>query len=83
MVDDGVEALKLVRAAEGADKKLVKEVRVFDVFAGGALGEGRKSVALEVLLAPSERTLTEEDLEAVSAKIVGAVEKATGGTLRS
>ena len=83
VVDDGVEALKLVRAAEGADKKLVKEVRVFDVFAGGALGEGRKSVALEVLLAPSERTLTEEDLEAVSAKIVGAVEKATGGTLRS
>ncbi|MCK5931288.1 MAG: phenylalanine--tRNA ligase subunit beta [Fulvimarina manganoxydans] len=83
VVEDGIEALKLIRAAEGADKKLVKEVRVFDVFAGGALGEGRKSVALEVLLAPSERTLTEEDLEAVSAKIVAAVEKATGGTLRS
>ncbi|SMC84533.1 phenylalanyl-tRNA synthetase beta subunit [Fulvimarina manganoxydans] len=83
VVEDGIEALKLIRAAEGADKKLVKEVRVFDVFAGGALGEGRKSVALEVLLAPSERTLTEEDLEAVSAKVVAAVEKATGGTLRS
>ena len=78
-----VEALKLVRAAEGADSKLVGEVRVFDVFSGAALGEGRKSVALEVTLDPVERTLTEEDLEAVSAKIVAQVEKATGGTLRS
>ncbi|MEX6507051.1 phenylalanine--tRNA ligase subunit beta [Jiella sp. M17.18] len=83
VVDEGVEALKIVRAAEGADRKLVREVRVFDVFTGPALGEGKKSLAIEVTLVPLDKTLTEEDLEAVSAKIVGQVEKATGGTLRS
>lgn len=83
VVDAAVEALKLVRAAEGADRKLVGEVRIFDIFTGAALGEGRKSVALEVTLVPSERTLTDEDLEAVSGKIVAAVAKATGGVLRS
>jgi len=82
VVDAGVEALKLVRAAEGADRKLVGEVRVFDVFSGAALGEGKKSVAIEVTLNPADRTLTDEDLEAVSARIVAQVEKATGGTLR-
>jgi phenylalanyl-tRNA synthetase beta chain len=83
VVDAAVPALKIVRAAEGADKKLVGEVRVFDVFAGAALGEGRKSVAIEVTLNPLERTLTEEDLDAVSRTIVAQVEKATGGTLRA
>ncbi|WP_102960398.1 phenylalanine--tRNA ligase subunit beta [Mangrovicella endophytica] len=82
VVGSDVEALRIVRAAEGADKKLVGEVRVFDVFTGSALGEGRKSVAIEVTLLPSERTLTDEDLEAVSKKIVAQVEKATGATLR-
>jgi len=82
VVDADVEALKLVRAAEGADRKLVGEVRVFDVFSGAALGEGKKSVAIEVTLNPADRTLTDEDLEAVSARIVAQVEKATGGTLR-
>ncbi|MCQ8780601.1 phenylalanine--tRNA ligase subunit beta [Mangrovibrevibacter kandeliae] len=83
VVDAGVEALKLVRAAEGADRTLVTEVRVFDVFAGASLGEGRKSIAIEVTLQPTDRTLTDEELEAVSAKIVAQVEKATGGTLRA
>ena len=83
VVDDQVEAGRIVRAAEGADKALVKEVRVFDVFVGAARGEAKKSVAVEVTLAPAERTLTEEELEAVSAKIVAGVQKATGATLRS
>ncbi|RFC62979.1 phenylalanine--tRNA ligase subunit beta [Fulvimarina endophytica] len=78
-----VEAERLTKAAAAADKTLISEVRVFDVFAGGALGEGRKSVAIEVTLQPSEKTLTEADLEAVSTKIVANVETATGGTLRA
>ncbi len=82
VVDEAVEALKLVRAAEGADRKLVGDVKVFDVFTGQALGEGKKSVAIEVTLNPFDRTLTDEDLDAISAKIVTQVEKATGGTLR-
>ncbi|MBB3949144.1 phenylalanine--tRNA ligase subunit beta [Aureimonas jatrophae] len=78
-----VEALRVVRAAEGADRKLIGDVRVFDVFEGGALGEGAKSVAIEVTLLPQDRTLTDEDLDAVSGKIVAAVAKATGATLRA
>ncbi len=83
VVGDDVAADKLVRAARGADKALIADVSVFDLFSGGALGEGRKSLAIEVVLQPRERTLTDQDIEAVSTKIVTAVQKATGGTLRS
>ncbi|MEL6519310.1 MAG: hypothetical protein AAFQ39_16470, partial [Pseudomonadota bacterium] len=66
----------------GADKALIEDVRVFDEFIGGALGEGKKSLAITVRMQPVEKTLTEGDIEAVSAKIVEKVGKATGGTLR-
>jgi phenylalanyl-tRNA synthetase beta chain len=82
VVDAGVEALSLVNAAAGADKALIADVRVFDEFVGGSLGEGRKSIALNVRLQPRDRTLTEEEIEAVGAKIVDKVGKATGGVLR-
>ncbi|KMK68416.1 phenylalanine--tRNA ligase subunit beta [Puniceibacterium sp. IMCC21224] len=83
VVDSNVEALTLVNAATGADKALIADVRVFDEFIGGALGEGKKSIAMTVRLQPVEKTLKEADIEAVSAKIVDKVTKATGGTLRS
>ncbi len=83
VVDEKVSADQLLRAARGADRKLIADVSLFDVFEGGALGEGRKSLAIEVTLQPVEKTLTDEEIEAVSKAIVAAVEKATGGTLRS
>ncbi|MGV8839834.1 MAG: phenylalanine--tRNA ligase subunit beta [Bauldia sp.] len=83
VVDRGVEAARIVRAAEGADRKLIAGAQVFDVFEGPAVGEGRKSVAIEVTLQPSARTLTEADIEAVSARIIAETVKATGATLRS
>lgn len=82
VVDAGVEALTLVNAAAGADKALIEDVRVFDEFIGGSLGEGKKSLAITVRLQPTETTLKEKDIEAVSARIVEKVAKATGGTLR-
>ena len=82
VVDAQVEALVLVNAAAGADKALIEDVRVFDEFAGGSLGEGKKSLAVTVRLQPTGKTLTEAEIEAVSAKIVEKVTKATGGTLR-
>ncbi len=82
VVDADVEALKLVNAAAGADKALIEEVRVFDEFIGGSLGEGKKSLAITVRLQPTDTTLKEKDIEAVSAKIVEKVTKATGATLR-
>ncbi|MBD3679069.1 MAG: phenylalanine--tRNA ligase subunit beta [Rhodobacteraceae bacterium] len=82
VVDSDVEALVLVNAAAGADKALIETVRVFDEFVGGSLGEGKKSLAITVRMQPTDKTLTEKDIEAVSAKIVEKVTKATGGTLR-
>jgi phenylalanyl-tRNA synthetase beta chain len=82
VVDQQVEALTLVNAAAGADKALIDEVRVFDEFIGGSLGEGKKSIALTVRLQPTDKTLTEAEIEAASARIVEKVTKSTGGTLR-
>lgn len=83
VVDAGVEALTLVNAAAGADKALIEDVRVFDEFIGGSLGEGKKSLAITVRLQPRDATLKEADIEAVSAKIIEKVAKATGGSLRA
>ncbi|WP_170359994.1 phenylalanine--tRNA ligase subunit beta [Ruegeria arenilitoris] len=82
VVDAGVEALALVNAAAGADKALIEEVRVFDEFIGGSLGEGKKSLAITVRLQPTDSTLKEKDIEAVAEKIIAKVTKATGGVLR-
>jgi phenylalanyl-tRNA synthetase beta chain len=82
VLDSSVEALTLVNAAAGADKNLIEDVRVFDEFIGGSLGEDKKSLAITVRMQPKDKTLKEKDIEAVSAKIVEKVQKATGGTLR-
>jgi len=78
-----VPAEKIIRAARNADKALVEGVSVFDVYAGKGIAEGRKSVAIEVTLQPRERTLTDAEIEKVSAAIVAAVVKATGAELRA
>ncbi|MGQ2907800.1 MAG: phenylalanine--tRNA ligase subunit beta [Aliihoeflea sp.] len=83
VVDLGVEAASIVKAAAGADKKLVTDVRVFDIFEGASVGSGKKSIAIEVAIQPTDRTLTDEDFEALAAKIVANVEKTTGGVLRT
>lgn len=75
-------ARDLVMAAAGADKSLIADVRVFDVFEGEAVGAGKKSVALEVTLQPKDKTLDDKAIEAVSDAIVGAVAKKTGASLR-
>jgi phenylalanyl-tRNA synthetase beta chain len=82
LVDDGVEAEKLVRAARNSDKALITGARVFDLYAGKGVAEGKKSIAIAVTLQPVERTLTDAEIEAVSAKIVAQVVKATGAVLR-
>jgi phenylalanyl-tRNA synthetase beta chain len=79
VVDAGVESDKLVKAARSADRALIGDVAVFDLY---KLDGGKTSLALEVILQPRDKTLTEQEIEAVSAKIVAAVTKATGGMLR-
>src|SRR5262249_21152897 len=83
VLDQDVEADKGVKAAKGVDKQLISEVIVFDRFAGGTLGEGKMSLAIEVTLQPRDKTLTEEEIEDLSKQVVDQVQKATGGVLRS
>lgn len=82
VVDKAVEAGTLVRAALAADRKLISGVSVFDVFEGAALGAAKKSIAIEVSIQPVEKTLTDEDFEALAKRIVENVGKQTGGVLR-
>ncbi len=80
VVDSAVEADALIKAAKAADKALISDASVFDVF---KLEDGKKSYAVEVTLQPKDKTFTDEEIDAVSQKIIAGVAKATGGTLRS
>jgi phenylalanyl-tRNA synthetase beta chain len=82
VVDADLPAETLLRAVRGVDKKLIREVRLFDVYTGPGLGDGKKSLAVTVVLQPEEATLTEAALDTFSRKLVAQVEKATGGSLR-
>ena len=70
-------------AVSGADKKLITDVAVFDIFSGGSLGKGKKSLAVAVTLQPTDSTLTDSEIEDVSKRIVASVAKKTAATLRS
>jgi phenylalanyl-tRNA synthetase beta chain len=83
VVDEAVAAETVARAAKGADKALIADARVFDVYQGDRMEAGKKSLALAVTLQPMDHTLSEEEIEAVSTKVVEAVVKASGGTLRA
>ncbi|MER8623313.1 phenylalanine--tRNA ligase subunit beta [Mesorhizobium sp. M1143] len=83
VVDKTIEAGTLVRAALAADKKLITGVSVFDVFEGTSLGTAKKSIAIEVSIQPVEKTLTDEDFEALAKRVVDNVGKQTGGVLRT
>jgi phenylalanyl-tRNA synthetase beta chain len=72
----------IVRAVQSADRVLIAGVRVFDVYEGAGMGEGRKSVAVEVTIQPREKTLADAEIEALSAKIVAAAAKSARATLR-
>ncbi len=83
VMDDRVPAANVVRAVRSVDRALIADVRVFDVFSGGGLGDGKKSLAVNVVLQPTEKTLTDAEIETIGAKVVSAVETATGGVLRT
>jgi phenylalanyl-tRNA synthetase beta chain len=82
VVDRSVKAGDIVRSAQGVDKKLITGVTVFDVYEGKGIDDGKKSVAIAVTIQPREKTLTDQEIDAVAARIVAEVTKKTGGTLR-
>lgn len=82
IVDRKVKAGDLVRIAQGIDKKLITNVGVFDLYEGKGIDDGKKSLAIAVTLQPRDKTLTDQDIEAVAARIVAEVAKKLGGVLR-
>ncbi|EJF85079.1 phenylalanine--tRNA ligase subunit beta [Candidatus Bartonella washoeensis] len=82
VVDKTVASSLIIRAASGADKKLIHSVQVFDVFEDSSIGEDKKSIAIELTIQPIERTLTDEDLEELALKVIENVTKTTGAYLR-
>ncbi|WP_342628371.1 phenylalanine--tRNA ligase subunit beta [Nguyenibacter vanlangensis] len=83
LVARDVTAESVLRAARGADRALVSGVRLFDLYEGDKLPEGQKSLGIEVTLQPTERSLTDAEIDAVSDKVVAAVSRACGATLRA
>jgi phenylalanyl-tRNA synthetase beta chain len=82
LVPAGTAAESVMRAARGAERSLIASVSLFDVYEGDKVPPGQKSLAIEVVIQPREQTLTDAAIEAVCAKVVAAVAKATGGVLR-
>ncbi len=82
VVDAKVTADEVLKAARGVDRLLIERAELFDVYEGKGVPEGKKSLAIAVRLQPRDKTLTDAEIDAVAAKIVAAVAKATGAVLR-
>ncbi len=83
VVDSKVKAADLVRAAQNVDKKLITDVTLFDVYEGKGIEPGKKSLAIAVTIQPREKTMTDEEIDALAGKITAEVTKRTGGVLRA
>ena len=81
IVPDNIAAGDILKAAKGADRKLISDVTLFDVYKGAGVEDGHKSLAIDVTLSPTDATLTDRDIEAVSDQIIKKV-TAAGGALR-
>jgi phenylalanyl-tRNA synthetase beta chain len=83
VVERQVKAADIVRAAQSVDRKLIAGVSVFDVYEGRGIEPGKKSIAIAITIQPREQTMTDQEIEALAAKIVAEVGKRTGGVLRA
>jgi phenylalanyl-tRNA synthetase beta chain len=83
VVESTAKAADIIRAAQNVDKRLITDVIVFDVYEGKGIEPGKKSIAIAVTIQPREKTLTDAEIEALSAKVVAEVTKRTGGVLRA
>ena len=83
LLDADVQSEAIVKAARNVDRNLISDVTIFDLYAGKGIEDGKKSIAFSITLQPTKATLTEEEIDGVCKKVVAAVEKATGGSLRA
>jgi len=82
IVDENVEVEAITRAAKGAERNLISDISVFDIYQGKGVDDGKKSVAINVVLQPVKQTLTDAEIDGLSKKIIEAVAAKTGGVLR-
>ncbi len=82
IVDNNIDVENIVRAVKGADRNLITDISVFDIYQGQGVEEGKKSIAINVVLQPQKETLKDKQIEEVSASIMKAVSDKTGATLR-
>jgi len=83
VVEEKYNSTEVITLVQNVDKELIKEVKIFDIYQGNNIETGKKSIAFNVTLEPKDKTLSEEDIERVSKKIVSEVQNVTGATLRS
>ena len=83
VIDGKYSSGEIVNIVKNIDKELIKSVKIFDVYQGENIEAGKKSIAFNVTLEPKDKTLSEEDIEQVSNKIIASVQNTTGATLRS
>jgi phenylalanyl-tRNA synthetase beta chain len=83
VIDEKYNSGEIINLVKKIDKKLIKDVRIFDVYQGDNIAARKKSIAFNVTLEPKDKTLSDNDIEEVSKKIISTVQETTGATLRS
>jgi phenylalanyl-tRNA synthetase beta chain len=83
ILDKSVKGSDLIDTATKVDRNIIQNVEIFDLFEDSNLGDNNKSMAIKVVMQASDRTLNENEIQELSSKIVGAIEKATSGSVRS
>lgn len=83
IVDKTVPAADILKAAQAAERSLISDITVFDLYEGTGVADGKISVAIAVTLQPTDKTLTDVEIDAVSSRIIAEVQKKTGATLRA
>ena len=83
VIEEKFSSGEIISLVQNLDKELIRAVKIFDVYQGENIEKGKKSIAFNVTLEPKDKTLSEEDIEKISKKIISTVQSATGATLRS
>jgi len=83
VIDEKYSSGEIINLVKKIDKKLIKDVKIFDVYHGDNIAVGKKSIAFNVTLEPKDKTISDNDIEEVSKKIISTVQENTGATLRS
>jgi len=83
VIDKDFKVQELIEVVSNVDKNLIKSIKVFDVYEGENISENKKSIALNITIQSSEKTLKDEDLDRISKLIISTVETKTGAKIRS